>query len=155
MNRIHALIVGASLALASLAAQAASPFVGTWVLDAAKSSFEGTPAPKSIERSYSESAAGIHMSAKYVGADGKVTTQQATYKIDGKYYALKGSPDYDHLALKAKDANTVEFTQKKDGKEVGTGMRTVSADGRTLTMTNTWTTAAGGKARTTQVYDRK
>ena len=52
----------------------------------------------------------------------------ATY--DGKEYPYKGSPLWDTIALTRVDAQTVSFTQKKDGKIALTGTRVVSKDGK-------------------------
>jgi hypothetical protein len=49
---------------------AADPVVGTWTLNVAKSTFSAGPALKSQTRIYSQSAQGITLNMKTVGADG-------------------------------------------------------------------------------------
>ena len=44
--------------------------------------------------------------------------------------------DYDTLAVKVVDPNTVQFSAKKGGKPVFDQTRTTSADGKTLTVTS-------------------
>ena len=73
---------------------------------------------------------------KTVGADGKETTVQTTYQLDGKDYPVTGTAEYDSLSGKQIDSKTAEFTLKKAGKTVGTTRRTVSMDGKTLTATS-------------------
>jgi hypothetical protein len=125
-------VAGAAIAVGA----AADPVIGTWKLDVAKSTFGASPAVKAQTRAYSQSAQGITLDMKTVGADGKETTVQTTYQFDGKDYPVTGTADYDSLSAKQIDANTAEFTLKKGAKTVGTTRRTVSKDGKTLTATN-------------------
>ena len=92
---------------------------------------------------------------KCVGADGKESTVKTTFKYDGKDYPVTGSPDFDAISAKRVDANTIESTQKRSGKDVGTTKRTVSADGKVLTVDSKLTTAKGDQANTTMIYDRQ
>src|SRR6202161_1525537 len=96
----------------------ADPVAGTWKLNLAKSTFGGGPALKSQTRIYSQSARGITLNMKSVAADGKETTTQTTYGIDGKDYPSMGNPDFDSLSGMQIDTNTTEFTLKRAGKPV-------------------------------------
>jgi hypothetical protein len=154
MNGFRTAILGAALALASIAAQAASPVVGTWVLDAAKSKFEGA-APKSGVRTYEETPAGMHMVGKMTAADGKEIVQESTFKSDGKDYAFTGVPDWDAISAKTLPNGTVAVTHKRGGKVVGHTTRTLSADGKTLTLKGSYKKAAGGTGEMLLVYTRK
>ena len=49
----------------------------------------------------------------------------------------------------------VQSTQKKAGKAMGTTTRTVAADGKTLTLHSTGTTAAGSAYDNTAVFDKQ
>jgi hypothetical protein len=151
---IKALIVGAILAIGTSAASAADAVIGTWQLNVAKSTFSPGPAPKSQTRSYAESPQGIVLTTKTVAADGKESTLSLTFKADGKPYAVSGSPDFDTVSVKRVDALTVNSTQMKAGVTVGTGVRTVSKDGKTLTFAQKGT-HAGGKYDDMLVYDRQ
>ncbi|MBA2744165.1 MAG: hypothetical protein H0U43_07665, partial [Chthoniobacterales bacterium] len=53
------------------------------------------------------------------------------------------------------DANTLELTNKKGGKTVVTGRVTLSADGKTRTVTTTSTDAGGKQVKNTAVYDKR
>ena len=59
------------------------------------------------------------------------------------------------MALKQIDARTVEVIQKKAGKPTLTVRRTVSPDGKTLTITSSGKNAAGATVTNVAVYDRK
>lgn len=149
-----ALFVGALLGVSALAfaAGASDPVVGTWTLNVAKSS--GGAVPRSDTRSYAQVENGIKFSMKRVTAEGRQVSAETTYKYDGKDYPLTGSPDYDTVSAKRVATNTVEITQKKSGKVVGTSRRTVSKDGKTLTLVTRSTNAKGEVVSSTLVFDR-
>ena len=153
---IGTLALGALLALSSVAIAADAPdsVVGTWQLNTAKST-GSAPMPKSETRVYAASPGGVALTWKRVSADGKDSTVKTTFKYDGKDYPVAGSPDFDALNAKRIDANTVESTQKRMGKEVGTTERTLSADGKTLTLNSKLTTPKGDVVTTVYVYDRQ
>ncbi|MHB8476630.1 MAG: hypothetical protein ACYDBZ_10145 [Steroidobacteraceae bacterium] len=133
----------------------ADPVAGTWKLNLAKSTFGGGPALKSQIRTYSQSARGITLKMKTVSADGKETTTQTTYHLDGKDYPSMGNPDFDSLSGMQIDANTTEFTLKRTGKPVGTIRRTVSKDGKTLTLNFVITNANGVQLSELRVFDKE
>jgi hypothetical protein len=146
-------VAGNSVVMA--AGAAADPIVGTWQLNVAKSKFVPGPVLKSQTRVYTESAAGLTLKVSTVGADGKTSTQESTFKYDGKDYPFSGSPDWDSLSLTRKDANTVVSTQKKVGKAIGTTVRTLSKDGKVMTLESKGTGANGKPYGSTLVFDRK
>jgi hypothetical protein len=152
---IQTLIVGAILAIGTSVASAADPVIGTWQLNVAKSTFSPGPAPKSQTRSYAESPQGIVLTTKTVAADGKESTLSLTFKADGKPYPVSGNPDFDTVSVKRVDALTVNSTQMKAGVIVGTGVRTVSKDGKGLTFAQKGTHVDGGKYDDMLVYDRQ
>jgi hypothetical protein len=149
------LTVGAILAIGTGTVFAADAVVGTWKLNVAKSTFSPGPAPKSQTRTYAESAQGMTVTIKSTAADGKEATQSASFKDDGKPYAVSGNPDFDMISIARVDASTVNITQTKAGATVGTGVRTVSKDGKTLTLAQKGTHATGGKFDDKLVFDRQ
>jgi hypothetical protein len=151
------LLVGTVLAISgtAMAAGAADPVVGTWVLNVAKSKFSPGPAPKAQTRTYAATADGIDLVVTGTNADGSAISQKSSFKYDGKDYAISGSADYDTLSLKKIDDHTVESVQKKAGKAVGKTKRTVSKDGKVLTLTSKGHGASGGMYDNVMVFDRK
>jgi hypothetical protein len=137
------------------AAPAVDPAIGTWKLSVAQSKATPGRLPKSQTRSYAESASGMTLSWKKVGADGKESSVSTTYKIDGKDYPVAGSAAFDSISLKRIDSNTVEFTMKTAGTAVGTGSRSVSKDGKLLTTGSKVTTASGSTVESTLVFDKQ
>jgi len=148
-----ALLTVASAAV--VAAPAADPLMGTWELNVAKSTFNPGPAPKSDTRTYAATEQGIAMTWKNVGADGKEIVAKSTFKVDGKDYPLTGFANFDTLSLKQVDDLTVHSTQKKNGKVVGATTRTISKDGKVLTLKSKGTGAAGVAYDNVMVYDKK
>jgi hypothetical protein len=148
------LAVVAAVGSVAIAADSDS-VVGTWQLNASKSTFTAGAAPKSQTRTYSQSGPSITLVMKTVAADGSEATTQTTYQLDGKDYPVTGSPDYDSLSAKQVNPRTATFTLKKGGKAVGTTTRTVSKDGKTLTSKSDVTTAKGGNSASVMVFDKQ
>jgi hypothetical protein len=152
---LKTLFVGAIIAIGTGTALAADAVVGTWKLNLAKSTFSPGPAPKSQTRTYAESAQGMTVTIKTTAADGKESTSSITFKEDGKSYPVSGNADFDMVSVKRVDALTIHSTQTKAGAAVGTGVRTVSKDGKTLTFEQKSTNANGAKHDDVSVYDRQ
>jgi len=155
---LSTVFLGALLTIGSAVIAAgvdADPVVGTWKLNLAKSTFGGRPALKNQIRTYSQSAQGITLKMKTVTAEGKETTTQTTYNVDGKDYPSMGNPDFDSLAGVHIDANTTEFTLKRAGKPVGTIRRAVSKDGQTLTFNFVIMNANGVQLSELTVFDKQ
>ena len=151
---LGALLLVTATALA--AGSSADPVVGTWTLNVAKSKVSPGPPPKSETRTYSESADGTTMlTSRTVSAEGKEDTVSMSYKADGKDYPVTGSPAFDTVSVKRISSHSVSYSVKKAGKVVVTGRRTVSKDGKELTLTGTGTDKSGAKVAQTMVYDKQ
>ena len=55
-------------------------------------------------------------------------------KADGEYQKVTGHPYYDKMAVKIVDDHSIDETDKRGDKVVGTSKYTVSSDGKTLTI---------------------
>jgi len=156
---LGALLVGTVLACAGgasvLAAAAPDPVVGTWTLNLTKSKYSPGPAPKSLTRTYAETAKGTTLRFNGVAADGSAISGQSTFKYDGKDYPFSGSPDYDTITLKRVNGSTVKSWLKRAGKIVGTTTRTISAHGKVLTLSTKVMDAKGVKSDHVAVYDKQ
>jgi len=151
-------ILGALLMIGNAVIAAGSdvdPVVGTWKLNLARSAFAGIPAYKNQIRTYSQSGEDVTLKMITVGEGGKETTTQATYKLNGKDFSSMGNPDFDSLSGVRIDTNTVEFTLKRAGKEVGKIRREVSKDGQTLTINFVISNADGVQTAAFTVFDRQ
>jgi hypothetical protein len=131
------------------------PIVGTWELNVAKSKYSSGPGPKSQTRTYAVAADGIKATVNGMDAEGQAITSEWTMNPDGKDRPLTGNPNADTLSIKRIDTNTVEFTLKKAGKVVITGRRTISKDGKTMTLTSKGTNAQGKSVNDVEVFEKK
>jgi hypothetical protein len=158
MNKMAKLLIGTLLAFGAgamtFAAGAADSAIGTWTLNVAKSKYDPGPAPKSVTRTYEQTADGISFTLSTVNADGSTVSAKSTYKYDGKDYPITGAP-FDTLSLKKINGSTVKATQKKGGKVVGTTVRSVSAHGKVMTVTTTGTDAKGAATHNIELYDKQ
>ena len=97
----------------------------------------------------------IKASAKGVDSNGKAVTGEWTVNYDGKDRPQTGNPEADMLSLKRIDAYTAEFTQKKAGQVVMTGTRSISRDGKVMTITTKGTNAKGQPVNEVEVFEKR
>ena len=136
-------------------AQGADPFAGGWKLNLSKSKFTPGPAPKSGTVMFSMAGKNVKVVVDGVAGDGTKTHWEYTAMADGKDYAVTGNnPDADMISLKQASPRSVQTTNKKGGKVTLTNVRTVSADGKTLTVTTKGTNAMGKAVNNVQVFDK-
>ncbi|HMH80437.1 MAG TPA: hypothetical protein VK514_09445 [Candidatus Acidoferrum sp.] len=155
MKRMICLLTFAVLfaaASACLAADDAS--MGTWKLNEAKSKFS-PGAPKNTTVVYEAAGDSVKVTVDGVGADGKPSHSEWTGKVDGKDYPVTGDSSADTRSYKRVDAHTLKLTNKKGDKVTMSGTATVSADGKTRTVTISGTDASGKKVSATAVYDKQ
>jgi len=149
-----ALVVTLAAAAAYVVQAQADPNSGTWKLNLTKSKYNAGAAPKSLTTVIEASAQSIKVAADSVQADGTKRHLAYTATFDGKDAVVTGSPDYDAVSSK-RTGSTIDSTRKKGGKAVQTVHSTISADGKTRTVTTSGTNAAGGKVDNVQVYDKQ
>lgn len=158
MNRRIALsaltAVGLALFAAEAPAYAADPTsFGTWNLNIAKSK-STEPMPKSIVRTYESTGAMEKLTGTIVTADGTSIPIAFTANVDGTDTPFK-SPGFDSVALTRVDGRTISFVNKLAGKQMSTGTRVLSTDGKTMTFEQKGTNASGAPFASTMVYDKR
>ena len=141
-------------------AQGADPWIGTWKLNLAKSTFSPGPAPKSLTLTIEAAAAGAEKHTfDGVNAQGEPTHSERVGKLDGSdtplLVARPPSNTASTAAYRKLDARSFEVVSKVDGKVVGTTRAVISADGKTMTQNGTGTNAQGQKANYVRVFDRQ
>jgi hypothetical protein len=136
-------------------AQSPDPILGTWELNVAKSKFSPGPAPKNETRTYVMAGQDIRATVKGVDGAGKPTAAEFTMNYDEKDRPTTGLPDSDTLSLKRIDAFTTDYTRKRAGKVVITGTRTISRDGKSMTITAKGTDAKGQTINDVAVFEKK
>ena len=117
-------------------AQAGDTSLGTWMLNAAKSTFSSGGQLTSGTIKFETAGAGIKF---IVDVDGTVNDHFAfTANYDGKDTPINSLLG-DMVALTRINANTTNAVFKKDGKVTTTETWVISEDGKTLTITATGT----------------
>jgi hypothetical protein len=143
-----------TLGLCVVAICFASPHMGTWKLNEAKSKF-APGAPKNATVIYAAAGDSIKVTVDGTDAGGKPAHSEWTGKFDGKDYPVTGDATSDMRSYKQVDDRTLELTNKKSGKVTFTGKIVVSADGKTRTVTISGTNAKGEKVESIGMYDKQ
>jgi hypothetical protein len=131
------------------------PVLGTWQLNVARSQFTPGPGWQSQIRVYQATPEGVAVNWTGVDAKGGKMQVSYTYAYDGRDYPMLGSASYDTLNAVRIDERTVRSEEKRDGKTVGIAVRTVSPDGKVLTITDEGTTRRGQHFSQLLVFDRQ
>jgi len=152
---ISGLIVLVSLTLSvALRAQAPQQLFGTWRLSPAKSTFSPGPAPKSMTVTYSPAGFGMKIVADVVPAAGAPQHWVMTPTYDGADHPVTGNPDADTISIRRISDTKGESTFKKAGKVMVVNVRTLSGDGKTMTIETKGTTADGKPRHDVAVYEK-
>jgi hypothetical protein len=157
-SRFLALVFGAIFGLALSVAHSTArddPVLGTWKLNVEKSKFIPGPGWRSQIRVYRSMPAGIAVTWTGIDANGEKMQVSYTYKYDGNDYPMPGSGSYDTLNAVRIDARTVKSEEKRNGKTVGIAVRTVSPDGKVLTITDEGANRKGQAFSQVLVFDRQ
>src|SRR4030095_7778761 len=128
--------------------------MGTWKLNEAKSKL----APgigKNMTVVYAEQGDKMKVTVDGVDKDGKPTHAVWFGKPDGKAYKTKGNLAWDAAAYKVLNDHTYEITTMKGGKVFTNGKSTVSADGKTRTVSTVGTDEKGNKFSNKGVFDKQ
>jgi hypothetical protein len=150
-------IAVATLALSMMATAAcfgANPHMGTWTLNEAKSKMPAGMG-KNTTVVYAEQGDKIKVTVEGVDKEGKRTHAVWVGKFDGKAYPSKGNLSWNAAAYKVVNDRTNDITTMKDGITVWTGRISVSADGKSRTVTVNGTDANGKKFSGKAVYDKQ
>lgn len=134
---------------------AASPQIGTWKLNEAKSKI--TPGTmKNTMVVYKDATGGkVQVTTDGIDANSKPTHSEWTGKFDGKDHPVTGDPTSDTRSYTKVDDRTLDFAAKKGGKVTVNGRVSVSADGKSRTVKTSGTNAKGKKFSNTAVYDKQ
>jgi hypothetical protein len=150
---LAAVLVASSIARS----QSSDPWIGTWKVNLQKSTYSPGPPPTVAGTVKTEpSAGGIKTTIDATNADGKPTHTEMVGMFDGKDNPVKGAPTPNTTsALKRIDDRTFEVIGKVDGKPTVTTRVAVSADGKTMTATQTGKNAQGESVNNVIVLDKQ
>lgn len=144
----------ACFASAVALASAADPWIGTWELNLAKSRFSPGPGPRSEVRTYTATADGEKAVYDGVVAEGKRHLGESVYRFDGRDAVVTQTDDAETQALTRAGTHSVTAVVKKSGRVWANAVRTVSADGRMLTVRFKGTGTTGQAVDDSWVFDR-
>ena len=133
---------------------AASPQMGTWKLNEAKSKL-AAGMPKNHTVVYASAGRSIKVTVDSTDSKGKPSHNEWTGKFDGKDYPVTGDPNTDMRAYKKVNDHILDMTIKKAGTVTMTGQIVVSDDGKTRTVTIGGTDPKGKKFTSKGVYDKQ
>ena len=139
-------------------AQSPDPWMGTWKVNLAKSTYSPGPKPTVAGTVKMESTPGGGMKTTIDGTNpqGQPTHTETTGTFDGKDNPVNGAPaPKTTTAYKRVNARTFEAMGKVDGKPTVTTRVAISADGKTLTATQNGQTAQGETVKNVIVADRQ
>jgi len=146
-----------ALAITSVAALAADNTIGTWKLNVEKSKYTPAPMPiKSLNVTREASEGGVKQTTTGERTDGTAINASYTAKYDGKDVQVSGNSQYDTIAIKQLNANTLTDDRKKTGGPYkATGRTVVSNGGKTMTTTTKGTNADGKEFIQILVFDKQ
>jgi hypothetical protein len=146
-----------ALAITSVAALAADNTLGTWKLNVAKSKYTPAPLPiKSLTVVREASDGGVKHTTTGERSDGTKVNASYTAKYDGKEVPVTGNSQYDAIAIKQVNADTLIDERKKTGGPYKATCRTVvSNGGKTMTTTTKGTNAEGKEFTQVLVLDKQ
>jgi hypothetical protein len=140
-----ALFLASCVLFAQAPAAAANPFLGSWKRNAEKS---GTPQPGLIlVRQYQDQGGGLMLHTIIILRPDMAGFVFAAVRYDGKEYPIyypdslgallsAGVKSTWTMTVNRINVNTLEYTDRQDGKITGTGVSKVSEDGKILTDTS-------------------
>ena len=109
-----------------------NPFVGTWILNPAKSKLPANSPYKNITLQFAVVFDTVTVGSKFVVASGQEQTATELFHTDGKEHPGTLSLGVLHTARWV-NPRLLEITAKKDGKDMGMMQYELSGDGKTLT----------------------
>ena len=161
INTPKKLFLTACVCMLSFAASAQSgnPFIGTWDLNPAGSNFGSTEVPSSMIRTYQDQGDGGFMYLLVtINNDGSIGGSSASYKYDGRDnpIAILGVGGQTTISYRQVNEKTVEYTVRAGGLTSQIGAKSISNDGRVLTIVIQNISATGGPSNNQVLrFDRR
>jgi hypothetical protein len=134
------------------------PSIGTWKLNVAKSTFTPGPPIKADTRSYEVVDGWLIVTTETTQPTGEKTGVRFAAKFDGKEYPQIGrfAPTVALISYEPVDTRTLKYTVKDtSGNVTSTNTRTVSADGKTMTIEQRSMDASGRSGINVELFERQ
>lgn len=126
-----------SLVAGNALAQMQNPYIGTWDINKDNSDFGGVQVPQTMSRTYADLGNGSYMYlVASINPDGSLGGSSATYRYDGERYPIANLNliHAAYISYKRVTEHTVQYTVEIDGEVSQIGAKTISPDGRVLTI---------------------
>lgn len=130
------------------------PFIGTWNLNAAKSTFSPGPGPTNQVLKVSGPEQARNVSVDVTPSAGNPYHWEVTGAVNADLPVKGDNPNADTYRFRRVNATTTEASYRKGGRATITQTAVVSADGKVLTVTGKGTNFAGITVNTIAVYDK-
>ena len=131
------------------------PLVGTWVLNAAKSTYVPAPGPKSQLVVISGTDQARKLVVDVTPDSGPAMHWEVAGAANQDLPVTGVNPNADTYTFRRVNRSTVEATYKKGGRPTITQTAVVSDNGSVMTVTGKGTNVAGQAVNTVAVYDRR
>ena len=130
---------------------------GTWKLNAEKSKYIGVPAMKEaiVTVTPDSESDGWRWETNGISGEGLPMRFSFVYKRDDEDITMRGYPYADTIVLQNGKSKIGAGTFKRAGRVVGDAQRTISPDGRTMTVSIDIALAGDKKASFTAVYEKQ
>lgn len=157
LEMVFVALVALLAAYSGAQAQAPDPWLGTWKVNLAKSTYKPGPKPTVAGIVKMEtSAGGFKTTIDGSNPQGQPIHTETVGKFDGNDNSVTGAPlPNTTAAYKRINGRTFETLNKVDGKPTITTRVVVSADGKTLTATQTGKNAQGETVDNVIVADKQ
>jgi hypothetical protein len=159
MTRALLLLAVSAMATSAAAQSKDDPALGTWKLNVARSTFTPGPPIKGDTRSYEVNDEGwLIVTTETIQPDGRRTGVRFAAKFDGKPYPQIGrfAPTVTLITYEPVDRRTLKYTQRDTkGTVLSTNTRTVSADGKTMTIEQRSMDAQGRPSVNVELFERQ
>jgi hypothetical protein len=132
-----------------------NPWLGTWKLNLAKSTYALGQAPRSGTFNFQGAGANLTNTAEGVDAAGNATRSVNPHIYDGQPHPVTGNPSADARSYTRVDPNTLITATMKAGKLVQVSTLILSQDGRTITNTGRGIDTKGQPVNSVAVYDKQ
>ena len=143
------------LLFCTLTMASAADYIGTWKLNIAKSKAVGMALPQEQTSTYTAKGSGYENMTMGKSATGEAIHTMFTYVKDGEEMKATGYPNWDAIVINGGTSSKSTAKLKRQGKIVGSVIRTMAADGKSFTLVGKVTLADGKKATYNYVYDKQ
>ena len=132
----------------------ADPFIGTWKLNLAKSTFSGQEPWKSSTQTVQPAAQGLMFMEDIVNANGRAARTVLSLIYDGQPHSVKDG-DAVSVIIRRIDSSTQEWTLFTNGQPGLSGRIAFSPDARTATWTIAGKNPQGQPISRTLLYEKQ